>query len=39
MKCLGIVIDNKFKYKENKSYAAERSSKFIHSLSKSAKLL
>jgi len=38
MKYLGIVIDNKFKFSEHISYAAERSSKFIHSLSKSAKL-
>jgi hypothetical protein len=38
MKYLGIVIDNKFKFSEYISYAAERSSKLIHSLSKSAKL-
>ena len=38
MKYLGIVIDNKFKFSEHISYAAERSSKLIHSLSKSAKL-
>jgi hypothetical protein len=38
VKCLGIVIDNKFKFNEHISYAAERSSKLIHSLSKSAKL-
>ena len=38
MKYLGIVIDSKFKFSERISYAAERSSKLIHSLSKSAKL-
>jgi len=37
MKYLGIVIDNKFKFSEHISYAAERSSRLIHSLSKSAK--
>jgi hypothetical protein len=38
IKYLGIVIDNKFKFSEHISYANERSSKLIHSLSKSAKL-
>jgi hypothetical protein len=38
MKYLGIVIDNKFKFSEHISYAAERTSKLIHSLSKLAKL-
>jgi len=38
MKYLGIVIDNKFEFREHISYEAERSSKLIHSLSKSAKL-
>jgi ribonuclease HI len=38
MKYLGIVTDNKFKFSEHISYAAERTSKLIHSLSKSAKL-
>jgi hypothetical protein len=38
MKYLGIIIDNKFKFSEHISYAAERSRKLIHSLSKSAKL-
>jgi hypothetical protein len=38
MKYLGIVINNKFKISEHISYGAERSSKLIHSLSKSAKL-
>jgi len=38
MKYLGIIIGNKFKFSEHISYAAERSSKLINSLSKSAKL-
>ena len=38
MRYLRIVIDNKFKFSEHISYAAERNSKLIHSLSKSAKL-
>jgi len=38
MKYLGIVIDDKFKFSKHISYAAERSSKLIHSLSKLAKL-
>jgi hypothetical protein len=38
MKYLGLVIDSKFKFREHISYAAERSSKLIHSLSKSAKV-
>jgi len=38
MKYLGIVNDNKFKFSDNIKYAAERSSKFINSLSKSATL-
>ena len=38
MKYLGIIIDNKFKFSDHISYAAERSSKLIHSLSKAAKL-
>ena len=37
MKYLGIIID-KFKFSDHISYAAERSSKLIHSLSKAAKL-
>ena len=36
MKYLGIIID-KFKFSDHISYAAERSSKLIHSLSKAAK--
>ena len=38
MKYLGIVIDDKFKFSKHITYAAERCSKLIHSLSKSAKL-
>jgi len=38
MKYLVVVMDNNFKFSEHVSYAAERSSKLIHSLSKSAKL-
>jgi hypothetical protein len=38
MKYLGLIIDNKFKFSEHISYTAERSSKIIHSLSKSATL-
>jgi len=38
MKYLGIVINNKLKFSEHISYAAERSSKLIHYLSKSAKV-
>ena len=34
MKYLGIVIDSKFKFSENISYAAQRCMKLIHSLSK-----
>ena len=38
MKYLGIVIDDKFKFSKHITYAAERKSKLIHSLYKSAKL-
>ena len=38
MKYLGIVTDNKLKFSEHIIYAAERCSKRIHSLSKTAKL-
>ena len=38
MNYLRIVIDNKFKFNEHINYAAERSSKLKHCLSKSAKL-
>jgi hypothetical protein len=38
MKYLGIIIDNKFKFSYHVSYAAERCTKLIYSLSKSAKI-
>jgi ribonuclease HI len=38
MKYLGIIIDNKFKFSENISYAAEKCIELIHSSSKSAKV-
>jgi hypothetical protein len=38
MKYLGIIIDNKLKFSEHISYAAEICTKLIHSLSKSAKV-
>jgi len=38
MKYLGIIIDNKFKFSEHISYGAERCTKLIHRLSKSAKV-
>jgi hypothetical protein len=38
LKYLGIIIDNKFKFSEHISYAAERCGKLIHSLSRSGKL-
>ena len=38
MKYLGIIIDNKFKFSKHISYAAEKCTKLIHSLSKSAKV-
>ena len=38
MKYLGIILDSKFTFKEHIKYAAERCSKLIHTLSKSAKL-
>ena len=38
MKYFGIVTDDKFKFSKHISYAVERSSKLIHSLSKSAKV-
>jgi hypothetical protein len=36
-KYLGIIIDKKFKFSEHIKYAAEKCTKLIHSLSKSAK--
>ena len=38
MNYLGIIIDNKFKFSEHISFAAERCTKLTHSLSKSAKV-
>jgi hypothetical protein len=38
MKYLGIILDNKFRFKEHITYAAERCTKLIHTLSKSAKI-
>jgi alkyl hydroperoxide reductase subunit AhpF len=36
MKYLGIIIDHKFRFQEHISYAAERCTKLIYSLSKMA---
>jgi len=38
IKYLGIIINNKLKFSEHISYAVERCTKLIHSLSKSAKV-
>jgi ATP-dependent Clp protease adapter protein ClpS len=38
MKYLGIVIENKFNFHEHITYTAERCTKLIHTLSKSAKV-
>ena len=38
MKYFGIIIDHKSSFKEHISYAAERCTKLIHTLSKSAKI-
>jgi len=38
MKYLGVIIGNKFKFSKHISYAAERCTKLIYSLSKSAKI-
>ena len=38
MKYLSIIIDNKFKFSEHISYAAERCTKLIHGLSKLVKV-
>jgi len=38
MKCLGIIIDDKFNFIQHISYPAEKCSKLIYSLSKSAKV-
>jgi hypothetical protein len=38
IKYLGIIMDNKFKFREHITYAAEKCTKLIYSLSKSAKI-
>jgi hypothetical protein len=38
MKYLGIILDNKFKFTDHINYAAERCTKLIYSLAKSAKI-
>ena len=38
MKYLGIILDHKFRFSEHITYTAERCTKLIHSLSKSAKI-
>jgi hypothetical protein len=38
IKYLGIIIDDKFKFRQHLSYAADKCAKLIHSLSRSAKL-
>ena len=38
MKYLGMIIDDKFKFSQHISYAADKCTKLIYSLSKSAKL-
>ena len=38
IKYLGIIIDNKFKFREHITYAAKKCTKLIYSLSKSAKI-
>jgi len=38
IKYLGIIMDNKFKFREHITYAAEKCTKLIHSLTKSAKI-
>src|SRR5215475_28491 len=38
IKYLGIIMDNKFKFREHITYAAEKCTKIIYSLSKSAKI-
>jgi len=39
IKYLGIILDHKFKFHDHITYAAEKSAKLIHSLSKAAKLI
>ena len=38
IKYLGIIMDNKFKFREHITYAAEKCTKLIYSLSKSVKI-
>jgi hypothetical protein len=38
MKCLGIIIDHKFRFQEHINYAADCCTKLIYKLSKMAKL-
>jgi hypothetical protein len=38
MKYLGIILDNKFTFKDHITYAAEKCATLIHSLSRSAKV-
>ena len=38
IKYLGIILDHKFRFHDHITYAAEKSAKLIHSLSKAAKL-
>jgi hypothetical protein len=38
IKYLGIIMDNKFKFREYINYAAEKCTKLIYSLSKLAKI-
>ena len=38
-KYLGLIIDHKFRFQEHISYAAERCTKLIYSLSKMAKIV
>ena len=38
IKYLGIIMDNKFKFREHTTYAAEKCTKLIYSLSRSSKI-
>ena len=38
IKFLGILMENKFKFREHITYAAEKCTKLVYSLSKSAKI-
>jgi len=39
IKYLGIILDHKFRFHDHITYAAEKSAKLIHSLSKAGKLI